>query len=357
MKLRIIIIAAIVMAAAVGAVPPASADVISGRGQNTVFFNLSPVNCDKEFGEKTSDALRALLPSIDNLYLVSSNFMTAELGKKTGDINCSNDQCALSLGRRLHCQRVIIGSIQKIEKEETEIKGDTGEKKYLYIVKKKRTFLIQVQLIDSENRSVVARIDEATKDENTDEAIKNIVDRLAEFFHPRSGVQRITHSLALSFSSSIPHGRFGRSAKAGFGFLIDYSMTDLGLPHVMLKFVIGYNYLLPGLNAIQRFHMMHLGAMGGYEFQPHSMVRLAPAVGGGYLFHFIYGDASSLKVGGISHYTTKIYSDPYLSLRCELAVSLSRGFYFIFTPGYTIFFEHGAPGLMATIDAGARYYF
>jgi hypothetical protein len=357
MKLRVRIIASIVMAAAVGVVAPASADLISGRGQNTAFFNLAPINCEKEFGEKTSSALRSRLPAIDNLYLVSTGFMKAELGKKADTITCQNDQCAVSLGRRLRCQRVIIGSIKRLTKEETELKGDTGQDKYLYLVKNKYTYLIQVSLIDSENKSVVARLDEITKNENTDEAIKKIVERLAEFFHPRAGAPRIAHSLALSFSSSIPHGGFRRSARAGLGFLVDYSLTDLGMPHMTLKFFTGYNYILPSMKAIKRFNMVHLGAMGGYELQLHPIVRLTPAAGGGYLFHFIYGDTSSLKLTGISNYSTKIYYDPFATFRCELAVSLTKGFYFIFTPGYTVFFERSSIGLQVTLDAGARYYF
>ncbi|MBN1496560.1 MAG: hypothetical protein JXA07_07315 [Spirochaetes bacterium] len=343
--------------------PAAAAD------HKTLFQGLRALDFSAADAASVNSIIRSKIDGIKNCDLVSERAAAAAMKKAGLAAPCADRACALQAARSQKASRVIYGTVSRTTRKYDARLAKEGAGKYLLTGKESDRYTFSLYLVDVEKGAVLAAVSETAPIDAVRPAAERIAARLAPFFRVATKEEARTSSsygtagkarrwyLHGSPSASVPVGVFRSMARAGAGFILGGGAENLVVPGLLAGIQIGYWYMFPSDKTVRSHHAVSLSALAGYRFCLPEGFSLAPVLGLGYFINILSHDSGEFHMPGLYHYTAARYYDPHVFLRLEASYLISDHWAILVSPGYFVFFEKGNTGMMATLDAGARYYF
>jgi len=352
------------MSIMIGASLPATA-----AEYRTLFQGLRALDFSAAEAASVSGVIRSKIDGIKNCDLVSERAAAAAMKKAGLAAPCADRACAMSSARSVKAGRVIYGTVSRATRKYDARLAKEGAGKYLLTGKESDRYDFALYLVDVENGSVLAAFRETAPINAALPAAERIAARLAPFYRTAGNNETRASSsygtvvkarrwyLHGGPSASVPVGVFRSMARAGAGFILGGGAENLIVPGLLAGIQMGYWYMFPSDKTVRSHHALSLSALAGYRFSLPKGFSMAPILGLGYFINILSHDSGEFRMPGLYRYTTARYYDPHVFLRLEASYLISDHWAILVSPGYFVFFEKGDTGMMATLDAGARYYF
>ena len=249
------------------------------------------------------------------------------------EISCSDSGCAARIGRLLSVEKMIFGSVSRLDTHKIEI----------------RVINVRDGTVDFSFTS------NAHNNSDFEGIISDAVDAIERFY---TGESRVTGSFDISVTAVAVRaaGDFTRGALYGFGPLACVSLNRPAGINVPLSFCTGMYIFSPSLSTIKYLCMVPLEVNAAWPVKITGRLHFLPAIGAGYLLSRVRYD-TTVSIGPPDNYRTDIFYNPALSLRAELYFRISHRWRLTLSPLYTIFFEHRHIGHLPAIAMGTRYAF
>lgn len=133
-------------------------------------------------------------------------------------------------------------------------------------------------------------------------------------------------------------------AGPGAGFYLYGGIMNALFENSLIMLSTGFWYLSEQ-GDVKSMYTTQLSLVLGYNFNLPKNFTIAPLLGAGYHFHIAERDE------------TKVYSDPFITIRCETGYMVYPSLYVTVTPAYSLFFEESSLGMYMTVEAGVKYLF
>lgn len=331
----------------------------------TVFLPLQTDGCTDDFCKNVSSRIKSGLSDIPHLRRIDSS--------KTESMQVKSDASRLSAvakGEGVH--RIVKGSIRRFEKTYRKQAGGSEGKEYLLEKAVYEWYIVHIELIEVDEGKLIAKFDEKIERKDIGLVSSKINHTLKKYFLPRwqakapmipSLPEVIYHkekkveekkpekspylfSLSGMGSFLLSDGRFNKVTDYCIGAKVSGAMEHFFVHNSVIQFCAGYYFGNSKSGKSDSYSMVPLSLQLGYSFQLFSNFKIAPHLGGGYIFHFVTSSGS-----------TNQYRDPLVQFGLNCIYAISDRYAIFFLPGYNIFFEKENIGRYYTFDAGMRYTF
>lgn len=249
------------------------------------------------------------------------------------DMSCSDSRCAAHIGRLLSVEKMIFGSVSRLD-----------------------THRIEIRVIDVRDSSVDFSFSaEAENDRDFDRIISDAVEAIERFYRREAAVTGFC-DITVTAVAVRAAGDFTRGALYGYGTVACFSLNrpaGMGLP---LSFCTGMYLFTPRLSTIESLCIVPLEVNTAWPMKISGRILFLPALGAGYLLSRVHYDTTGTDEPP-DDYRTSFFYNPALTLRAQLSLRLSPRWSLTLSPLYTIFFESRRIGHLPAAALGTRYAF
>lgn len=341
--------------------------ILRAADHSTLFQGLRALDFRADEAASVSGVVRAGIAGIKNCGLVSERTSAAVMKKEGMAAPCADRACALRAARGAKADRVIYGTVSRATRKYDARVANEGAGKYLLAEKAEERYVMTLYLVDAGSGAVITAITETAPVNAVRPAAGRIAARLRKFYADAGADDTDTGTKTGGITAGwyvlggpsgfLPFGAFRSMARGGAGLVVSGGAQKLAGTGVRLGIQAGYWFVFPSTRDIESHHAVSLSAVIAYAFLLPRGFELAPVIGLGYIFHVLSQDAGVFMVPGLYRYSDRRYFDPHLFLRLEASYSINDHWAVVLAPGYFVFFEKGSTGMMATLDAAARYSF
>ncbi|MCP4132175.1 MAG: hypothetical protein GY754_14485 [bacterium] len=247
-----------------------------------------------------------------------------ELQKK----GCTDSVCAVTAGKALSAQKIILGTIHKMEDYKIFIKiidVATGEAESIYI-------------------------ENAAHEDDIEPVLASIINKIKEDY-----TSAVECYLQVSLAAVVPTGDFSGLSNFGYGANLDFSVNNLVYKNVPVLISSGFYYFGGNSDAVRSIMMIPFSINLGYRFPISGNISVIPYLGGGYMMELMSYDRDGIRnSSGKYEYSRDFFFDPLISGRIDIVYQLTHSFRLYLSPAYTFFLEKNSSGQYFGIGFGLQ---
>jgi len=243
---------------------------------------------------------------------------------------CTDSSCAVEMGKILSAQKIVTGTVLKMD-----------------------TYNIAIKVINVENGKVEGSYrSEAADPSDFEPAVLSIVEKVRYDF--RNGLYL---SIATCAGYRKALGDYSDIADNGYGGSIHVNLHNLLFKGGVLSLGTGFFTFEGADDAIDSILAIPVTAGFGYSLNLFRNTNITPLLGGGIHVNLMNHDPDNADQYGNYEYTREVFVDPVMFLRCDVEMTITPLVQLFLSPSYTVMFEKGKTGQIPGLDAGIRFTF
>ncbi len=302
---------------------------------NIAIIELQTNNCSPSLGRAVTDILAGKIFKSKQFILLEKNQIDMIIKQKNfTKKNSIETDYAAQLGQTLEVEKIIVGSISKIDNYTLEIR-----------VIDVKTNKIEISI--SQNADNISEIKEVLNNVNLK------INRHFSGYSPIKG----DYDLSIAPSYIRTGGDLKDGLKDGYGANLNFFINhpfNLKYPFMVSA---GFYTLKPEMDSIDYAYLMPLQLHIIKKFKLGDNFSFLPSIGAGCLFSRINYDKVDYRASGDYEYSAKFFINPMLTARAELNLLIFHRYYFYTAPFYSLFFDRGHTGQLMGIDLGIKILF
>lgn len=294
-------------------------------------LNFDAHNCPQAISKVVTDMIGAKIFETHIFTIVEREqidqvFKELEL-QQTG---CTDSECAVQVGKMLSANKIIIGSVYKVDK-------------YIFIVK-----IVNVE----DNRVEGNYRIEADDESEFEDAVSEVAEKIKFDFNTD-----IFYSFSVSPSFMYAIGDFDDIAEYGYGLNIDLNMNNFLFRSAILTLSSGFYSFTGADDSIDSIMIIPVSLYLGYSLNLSRKFKIIPYIGGGYLINMMNYDDDNADQFGNYDYSREIFYDPSVSVRCDIVYKALPYMHISLSPVYMFFFEKESTGQILGANLGIKMFF
>ncbi len=298
-------------------------------------LDLEAINCSPVAARIITDMLGGKIFESGMFILLERSQMNIIMKERgmTGK-TCSDSVCAANMGEILSVQKMVMGSVSRMEK-----------------------YRIEVRIINVSDNTVDLTISsQAGSEKDFDRALDRIVSRIKYFYSGSPGISG-NFDITLSGAFLHPMGDLSHGASDGVGTRLNLEFNEPGELRLCIILSTGAFYLSSKLRSVESIYMAPLELTGGYPCYPSENLKILLSAGGGYIFSRIRYDRVEERTGGAYYYRTGCFYNPVFTMRADASILLGKRWFLVLSPVYTLIFERERLGQLLSAECGLKILF
>jgi hypothetical protein len=299
-------------------------------------MDLRANNCPETLAKAATDILINRIYSTNLFTIVERSQMEAILKEQGFQLTgCTDEDCAVKIGKLLSVKKIFIGSLSKLER-----------------------YILNVRIVDVESGRVESTYEAPARNEGGIEAAADTVARRLENDYYRGMYSKLSHpSVFFAAKAAVPIGSFADIAGTGYGAALDVNFNNLLFRNAVLTISLGVSNYAPAEDYIGSVRSAELAVLAGYGFKISRNFTAIPALGMGYMATLVEWDRDAIAANYLWDYEQSSYYDPLVTARLELDFTATHSLHLVLAPYYTVFFENSETGMVSGALLGVRLLF
>jgi len=248
---------------------------------------------------------------------------------------CTDESCAVKIGKLLSVKKIFIGSLSRIE-----------------------NYNLNVRIVDISTARVESSYEAPARDaKGIESAVESVVRRM-EYDYYQGVYSKLSHpSVLVAAKAAIPVAAFADIAGFGYGGSIDVNFNNLLFRNAVATISISVMNYSSKDEYVGSVRSAEAALLAGYVFRVARNFTAVPSIGAGYMATLVEWDRDGIAANYVWDYEQSAYYDPLVTARLELDFAAAHSLHLVLAPYYTVFFEKSETGMMAGALLGIRMLF
>ncbi len=303
---------------------------------NVAVARFRAYNCNIAYARALEDMLSGMVFNTELFVLLERTQMEKILAENNFDVDkCFSDECAAKMGKLIAVDKVILGSVSKLDDE----------------------YRIEIRVINVANSKVDLSLSREASDTGQFEGIvKEVIGNVKNYYLGYSLISG-KYDLSFNYSMLFPLGDFSDGAGRGDGLMLNlYINKPFRWNKVFILSAGAYRFKTEE-QYLKSIYQFPFTIALGQKFALTETLEMLPSLGLGYLFTRLEDDKFEYRGDGNYEYEVSYSHNPLLTLRNEFILKLYHRYFVTITPAYTLFFERKRIGQIAGLDLGVKMLF